>query len=76
MSISKRDFAAIADVLRHEREQAAAATHDAGTATTLTAAAYARHRLDEAARALASYCAGQNPRFDRARFLAACGVTP
>jgi len=26
--------------------------------------------------AFADMCSGQNPRFDRARFLKACGVTP
>ena len=36
--------------------------------------ACARQALDIAARNLAAECAASNPNFDRARFLAACGV--
>ena len=56
----------IADALRVSRDVSTEATPDyiAGWL----------EGIDDAARALAARLASDNPRFDRARFLAACGV--
>ena len=57
--MSRRDFNLIAGVLREQRDRATAAE---------------LWRLDETARAFAVELRATNARFDRNRFLAACGV--
>jgi len=61
--MSRKDYVRIAAELREERETAIALfepMHAAGIAV--------------AAQAVARVLAADNPRFDRARFLAACGI--
>ena len=59
--MTKKDFEAIARALKDQ--------HDA--LAPLTAAQ--ERILLSTAKDIAGVCAAQNPRFDRARFLAACG---
>lgn len=70
--MTKRDFEAIAAAIRAARNECAAPhyttpDHGAGFDDGASAAACA------VAGAVADYCATVNPRFDRARFMAACG---
>lgn len=60
MALSKKHHEAIAAAIRAER-------CGPGSPAVETA-------LDQVASRLADYFAADNPRFDRARFLAACGV--
>lgn len=67
--MTRKQFAAIADALYRSRP---VSTTDAGR--KFDAVAIQQHRLscDQVAAALAE----MNPRFDRDRFMAACGVEP
>lgn len=60
MSISKKHFEEIAAELRAARE--------------LDSNPAARQAVERVAEGLAKIFAGENPRFDRARFLKACGL--
>lgn len=62
---SKKDFNAVADILR--RAEAYDSSRPDYTCGAVETRAYVAH-------ALADLYQRQNPRFDRARFLAACGV--
>lgn len=61
MSMTRKDFVAIAAALKNAQPSA----HDPNVA-------HIQHRID--CREVAGVLAGTNPRFDRDRFLAACGV--
>ena len=61
MSMTRKDFEALADVLRHAREDAAADWT-------------AQDALDYVAQAIATYCVIQNNRFDIARFFKAASA--
>lgn len=63
MSMTKKDFQAIADIM----SEALAQAH-----YTDRYEAYAE--LEDVSRKLADFCTTQNPRFNRALFLTACGV--
>ena len=58
--MSRKDFELIARVLRAQRDHATDAE---------------LWRLDQTARAFADELSATNPRFDRVRFLRACGVS-
>lgn len=60
--LSKRHYVAIAEVVKNCLDDPYQADECSQTA------------IESVASALASYFAADNPRFDRARFLAACGV--
>ena len=62
--MTRKDFTGIANAITDARKVVleARATDDAGFA------------LDEVSNAIADFCQTQNPNFDRARFLKACGV--
>ena len=60
--MTKKHYVAMAYILKDIRK----ADTDRGTE--------ARDVLTYTAKALANYFASENPRFDRARFLAACGL--
>jgi hypothetical protein len=62
--LTKKDFEAIAEVLKSERARWYEAREDALLATDA---------LDSVANELAAVLSFSNPRFDRAWFLAACG---
>lgn len=66
--MTRKDFNEIAFALR------SAVSADASTYATGAALAAAHEVRSYVAHSLATYCARQNPRFDRARFLAACGL--
>lgn len=59
-NLTKKDFKAIADIIQTAVNQS---TQKTGCES-----------LTQVAKDLAAYCATTNPRFDRARFLNACGV--
>ncbi len=59
MSLTKKDFMALAKMIYHFDTD--------GTNSQ-------NNIKDQIAQDIATFCAGQNPRFNRARFLAACGV--
>lgn len=59
MAMSKKDFAGLAEIVRNFSLDE---TDSQDNGTIL-------------AKALADFCIKQNPRFDRARFLQACGVS-
>lgn len=66
MSVTRKDFIAIAEALKSARMLAAIPTqpqHTDGCAAVDSAAAF-----------IASHLASRNPAFDRKRFLKACGV--
>lgn len=63
--MTRKDFELIADVLRKHR-----ASYPGHWDPNL------RRACDDHAKAFADRLALVNPRFDRARFLAACGVDP
>lgn len=65
--MTKKHFEAIAQTLRDEFE----ATLPSADPEFIRGAAYA---LEETAKSLADYFARENPRFDRDRFLTACGL--
>lgn len=68
MSMSKKDYVAIAAALRGALP-VAAINH-------LGPEGLARQAgIEQAARNIAGHCARDNPRFDTVRFLAACGVS-
>lgn len=62
--MSKKDYQLIADVLR-DRESHAPRSHWASV----------MREREETINALATALATTNPRFDRAKFVTACGVT-
>lgn len=66
--MSRKDYIAVADVLRVER-----CAVDAGYGPPVARTA-ARIALTHAAHGIAGVFDADNPRFDRAKFLAACGV--
>jgi hypothetical protein len=66
--MSRKDYVAISDALRAARH----VTPD-GEQTTEAGAAF-NSGLTVAARRIAEHFAADNPRFDNARFMAACGV--
>jgi hypothetical protein len=61
--MSRKDFILIADTINREVEIAHANHEPIGAAA-----------MESLARAMADKLATTNPRFDRARFLAACGI--
>lgn len=63
MAVSKKDFEAIAKVIKQERDTAI--EHDQHGA---------RMGISAVAFGVAAHFAQENPRFDRDRFLAACGI--
>ena len=67
MATSKRDYVAIARAIKAERI-AATTMHDGAYQTGML---FSCSRIEQA---LADYFASDNPRFDRSRFLEACGV--
>lgn len=72
--MTRRDFEALAAMLRHQWEAAHSSRRTApgaGEVAHSCGRAYAVHQLAES---IATHCASRNLRFDRARFLAACGV--
>ena len=70
MSMSRKDFEAIAAAIKGERMSKPENT----TQQDEIALQVHYNTLDLAARSLADICAQSNPNFDRARFLKACGV--
>lgn len=63
---TKKDFCAVARILSQSvHSQYPSAVYEAG----------AREARSYVAYALADWYARQNPRFDRSRFLAACGIS-
>lgn len=66
--MTRKDFNEIAFALR------SAVSPDPDSYATAAALAAAHEVRSYIAHSLATYCARRNPRFDRARFLAACGV--
>lgn len=63
--MTKKHFKAIAEIIKQERE------------STPGESRYEQGCVDTAnsiGRELASFCATMNPRFDRAKFLTACGI--
>ena len=64
MALSRKTYVAVAEVIEGVREEA---TKNGGKCPAVLT-------CDEIARGLADYFAGDNPRFDRSRFLTACGV--
>jgi hypothetical protein len=62
--MSKKHFNALAQTIRHNLPDPGSATYQA------EAALFARLTKD-----IAGVCAASNPRFDRGRFLHACGLT-
>lgn len=65
--MTKKHFEAIARTIRDEFE----ATLPSSDPEFIRGAAYA---LEETAKSLADYFARENPRFNRAQFLTACGL--
>lgn len=57
--LTKKDFKAVAEIIDYDGDR-----HY-----------YDRHTCEEIAKQLADYFATQNPRFDRERFMKACGLT-
>lgn len=68
--MTKKDFEAIASALKDGREALRSAEDDADAATERMRSQV----FDSMSRSLADVCAKTNPRFNRSRFLAACGV--
>ena len=68
--MTRKEFELIAAALRDARPPRA--LRDAAHAASIVAAGKA---IDDVARELATRLAATNPRFNRARFLDACGVT-
>lgn len=68
MSLSRKHFKALADIITNAR---ALATDDLVTQDPAHVAGY-RQALAFMERDIADFCADHNPNFDRARFLAAC----
>ena len=68
--MTKKHYEAIArilaDVLEHEQDDFDPQAHGVNFTTY--------YYIQDVARQLAEYFASDNPRFDRARFLSACGV--
>ncbi len=69
MSLSRKHFQALADIVREQRAKIRA---NACCPVPDDADMGADDCLDEMRDALAYFCADHNPNFDRARFLAAC----
>lgn len=75
MAMSRRQFQKIADAIRAESEDIARDYADAEVRGTTEPFDHLEGRdrtLERLTSALADVCAGENPNFDRARFLAAC----
>lgn len=68
MSMSKKDYVAIAERLKSV-EPGFVSLHEGGAMTER------KHGWRLAVHAVADACQRDNPRFDRQRFLSACGVS-
>jgi len=64
MSMSKKDYEAIARRIKSITTDSPLSQYEVGMIDAAR----------QIAASMANYCAADNPRFDRARFLAACGV--
>lgn len=70
MSMTKKDYEAIARAFKSQREEMPASPHPGDK--DAIAVHHCTHFLIAAT--IADYCASQSPSFDRARFLKACGI--
>ena len=66
-AMTKKHFEALAAAIRQAREDVRLIDNPDGRA-------YARAVINQTATRISATCANFNPNFDRARFLAACGV--
>lgn len=79
MAMTKKDFLAIAAAINTEREYHAEGAKRAGEAGRVNNAQYhdgAQGGIANAAAAIAGVMERSNPRFDRKRFMEACGLRP
>ena len=73
-SMTRKHFAAVAAILAAENEQAQTDLDDAAHGFDEGFASGKIHVLANVAESLADFFSGENPNFDRAKFLTACGV--
>lgn len=66
MTMSKKDYLAIAQAFAHSAE--VCRKHEAPVEAFIA--------LDGAMERIAEHCAAGNPRFDKAKFIKACGIMP
>lgn len=66
MSMTKKDFKTLADAIRAHNAKHPRIGYNAPGAAGVWGAPFNRSHLET----LADFCAGQNPNFDRARFMA------
>lgn len=67
--MTRKDYIALANAISVARLQATTLQKDREISAVESACMHVAHRM-------ADHFAADNPRFDRARFLQACGVTP
>lgn len=63
--LSRKHYKAIAEIIKTQKD----------LADIFAGKEFATQRIDDVATGLADHFAKDNPRFDRERFLAACGLT-